>query len=615
MPYRACAAHLTLLALFLTLPPGVTIAQTPADPPLPSPQVTPEASPPAEPPAPSTAPESQETAKLANEDLYEKSLGAAQQALEYYGAYDDTAARERVLDIAYRLAAETHYDDYPFTFYLVDMPVPNAFALPGGQIFVTRGMLDLDLDDDMLASLLGHEIAHVTKNHGLRMQKRATLLNLLGQALIVGVLLGSESDRRDRERSNTPFYDPRREQEGGNKVQGAAAASLVLSQLLLLNYSREFEDEADDEGQRIAAAAGFDPDGARRLWKTMTDRIPLNKSYGYWRTHPFADSRMRAAETRAELLKIQPTEPEAALTLRRETQDRLLAFLDLPRKKPLSEEDIAWVEGTALEVWPRGKNADRIRLAQLHGLRDEELAKPEMARDYGTVIAAYQEQLRTVGELTPESPFLARAREDLGDLEAERRQLYPKAQEVLAGEVYETAFLETFLSNFPESEAMPQVALDLGTAYSRLRKPAEAVEQFLKVWHQAPDSDEGKRAQAGLRNLAPILTNLAALQQLADQPEDPELAGLAARRLEEIAGKYDKIADGAEYLRRYPEGTHAAAVTERLNTLAENLYTEMVVYQGVGDNIKALEAINQILAHAPLSPAAERLRERAVLEG
>ena len=605
MMYRIRAtllALLTLLAVLQTLPCPPAAAQT-------SPKAGTTATDPQEPATKKSG------ARLANDDLYEKSLGAAQQALEYYGAYEDPETRQRILDIGYRLVAETHYDDYPFTFYLIDMPVPNAFALPGGQVFVTRGMLDLGLDDAMLASLLGHEVAHVTRNHGIRMQKRATLLNLLSQALVVGVLLGAEKDRRERDYDPYAIYDPRRERDGGNQVQGVAAASLVLSQLLLLNYSREFEDEADDEGQRLAAAAGFDPDGARRLWKTMMERIPLNKSYGYWRTHPFEDSRMRAAETRAGLLKIQPAEPDKALEIRRDTQDRLLAFLDLPRKKPLSEEDIAWVESSALEVWPRGKSADRIRLKQLHTRRDAELARAEMARDYGEVIDAYQEQLRIVAELAPESPFLAKARDELGDLEAERRKLYPKAQEVLAGEVYETAFLETFLSNFPNAPEKPRVALELGTAYSRLRKPAEAVEQFLKVWQEAPDSPEGQQARTGLKNLAPILTNLSALQQLANQTEDGELARLASQRLGEIAGKYDDIANGSEYLRKHPEGPHAEAVTERLNTLADNLYTEMVVYQGVGDNVKALEAINRILAHAPLSPAAERLRERAVLEG
>src|SRR5262245_10637639 len=98
---------------------------------------------------------------ISNPELYGKTLKAAMEALEHYGTYDNPAALKRVSDIAYRLAAQSDFDQFPFTFYLVDMPEPNAFALPGGQIFVTRGMLDLGLTDDMLGCLLGHELAHV----------------------------------------------------------------------------------------------------------------------------------------------------------------------------------------------------------------------------------------------------------------------------------------------------------------------------------------------------------------------------------------------------------------------------------------------------------------------
>nr|NIR32698.1 hypothetical protein [Gammaproteobacteria bacterium]NIR85886.1 hypothetical protein [Gammaproteobacteria bacterium]NIU07124.1 hypothetical protein [Gammaproteobacteria bacterium]NIV53950.1 hypothetical protein [Gammaproteobacteria bacterium]NIV76419.1 hypothetical protein [Gammaproteobacteria bacterium] len=70
-----------------------------------------------------------------------------------------------------------------------------------------------------------------------------------------------------------------------------------------------------------------------------------------------------------------------------------------------------------------------------------------------------------------------------------------------------------------------------------------------------------------------------------------------------------------EYLERFPEGEQAGVVRERLESLADNLYGEVVLYQGVGDHVKALERIQLILTHAPLSKAAEQLREQAVFEG
>jgi predicted Zn-dependent protease len=144
----------------------------------------------------STAPLPAQT--IANPDLFVKSAKAAQQALDYYGRYDNPEELERMAAIGYRLAQESKFQDFPFTFYLIDMPEPNAFALPGGQIFITKGMLDMGLNDDMLAGLLGHEIGHVVLKHGTRIQRRATLLNVLSQALLVGVMISASQNDNSR---------------------------------------------------------------------------------------------------------------------------------------------------------------------------------------------------------------------------------------------------------------------------------------------------------------------------------------------------------------------------------------------------------------------------------
>lgn len=545
--------------------------------------------------------------QISDQDLYDKSLEAAFKALEYYGAFDDPEELERVTRIGYELAKEARFDDFPFTFYLVDMPVPNAFALPGGQIFIARGMLDLGLDDDMLAALLGHEIAHVVHRHGTRMQRRAALLSALSQALVVGVMVSQQGS--DRQRSPTdPYGIYGTRSEGASMVEGAFAASMVVSQLLLLSYSREFETEADDEGQRLAAAAGYDPDGARRLWQTMLERIPLTKAYGYWRTHPFEDSRLRSAEERAKYLKIQPS--SAAEAYRRATQKTLLGFAGQPGLDP---ETRRWLEATALAAWPEGELAEGVRQRQLDHLRGEVLDEEPLERDYGELIAAYEKQISAVRELTPDSPFLGVAEREAERLRGEVAALYPKAREVIAEGVFQTAFLETFLSNYPDSPEVPQVALALGDAYSRLRQPTAAVEHYLLAWQRAPEAEEGKKARAGLRNLAPYLDELSALEQLAARDEDPELQQVASQRLTQMASRYDEVANGADYLKRFPRSEHSEAVEKRLNALADKLLTEVIVYQGVGDHAKALDRIHQILTYAPLSPAAEQLRDRAEL--
>jgi Zn-dependent protease with chaperone function len=545
---------------------------------------------------------------IANPDLFAKSLKVAAEVVSLYGITDDEAALERVNRIGYELAQHAEPQKFPFTFAVVEMPVPNAFALPGGQIFVTRGLLDLDLDDDMLAAVIGHEIGHVTLEHYLRMQRKATLMNVLGNLLLVGVVIGESNSNNRRDGYEAP-YDPRVGRDGGGDlVQGAAAASLIISELLLRSYSRDHEDESDKEGQRLSAAAGYDPDGARRVWERMNSRAPQAKEYGYWQTHPFPDERSRAAEARKGTWKVDSKKPVDDYRLR--TQATLTTYLQ--RNKP-TEPEVAFLKQASLAAWPQGKVSDGLRLEELHKLRDVELAKPLLSRDYGAVVRTYREELAEVRALDPKSDLVAALDGEIADLDAKRKELYPKAVAVLDGGIYETSFLVSFLSNFPDAGQTPEVALALGDAYSRLGNSTEAVTQYLAAWEAAPESAEGQRARTGLRNLAPDLKELSALAQMAGQDKDPELKRIAAERLAAMAKTYDKLANGAEYLRRYPEGEHVTPVLDRLNVLADNLYGEVVLYQSVGDAVKAMDRINQILTHAPLSPAAEKLRDRAVL--
>lgn len=545
---------------------------------------------------------------ISNPDLFLKSLQAARQVIEQYGSYDDGAELARVNRIGYELAQQTGFTRFPFTFGLVDMPVPNAFALPGGQIFITRGMLDVGLDDDMLAAVLGHEIGHVTLEHFKRMQRKANLLTILGNLLVAGVVI--HESNRDHNTAYEAPYDPRVGRDpGGDRIQGAAAASVILGELLLRSYSRDHEDEADQEGQRLAALAGYDPDGARRLWEKMNSRAPQLKEYGYWQTHPFADERMRAAEARKETWKIGSRSSADDFRLR--TQAALMTWMEQTRPAP---EESSFIKSFSLAAWPAGAVAASLRLEKLHTRRDEELAKPLLSRDYGAVIRTYQEELAAVKSLEPQSDLVANLGTEIKDLELKRKELYAEAVKVLDRGVYETSFLVAFLSNFPDSPRVPEVALALGDAYSRLSNPTEAVTRYLEAWEAAPESPEGKRARNGLRLLASTLDQLAALQQLASQERDSELKKMAGERLATAAKSYSDLANGAEYLRRFPEGEYVVTVLNRLNVLADNLHAEVVLYQSMGDSVKAMDRINKILTHAPLSPAAQRLRDHAEVD-
>jgi Zn-dependent protease with chaperone function len=633
---------------------------------------------------------------IGDEKMFTQSVQAAIETVQEFGVYDNPAELERVTRIGYELAQHADFTKYPITFALIDEAVPNSEALPGGQIFVTRGMLDLGLNDDMMACLLGHEITHVIKEHYLHISRRAMLMSILSNVLVAGLLI-SQAKNPPKYGVEGP-YDPRYGYDpgGGNRVQGAAAASLIASELMLRSYSRDNEDEADVVGQRLAAAAGYDPDGARQLWVKVESEAQQIREYGYLQTHPFHLERMRAAEARKGSFSIQPPQSAAAFRLR--TQEVLVAFAarqrvkeamtppkrQNPQPRPgeeppkISTSVSEYLYRSALVTWPRGATADSIRLASLHKFRDSKIAScpdftklgagghdqppageapgghgggpggghrrpggspqgggtqepnfrvaripgaemsscaPEL-HDYGAVVRAYRKELTEMAALDPTGPpppLATTLNREIADLEAQRRALYPRAAAVWNGSVYETAFLVSFLSNFPEAPEAPQVALALGDAYSRTGNEAEAVTHYMTAWKAAPESASGKRALTGLRNLTGNLKNLAALQELANQDQDLEMKKLAGERLASVAKTYDDVANGAEYLRRFPAGGYVIPVLDRLNVLADNLYGEVVLYQGFGDVTKAAERINKILTNAPLSPAAAKLRDRAVL--
>jgi predicted Zn-dependent protease len=544
---------------------------------------------------------------IVNPDLFAKSAKAAHEALEVYGPLDDAAELERVNRIGYAIARHSGFDKYPFSFFIIDMAVPNAFALPAGHVFITRGMLELGLDDDMLAGLLGHEIAHVTQEHFLRMRKRATLLNVLSQVLTVGAIVGASQDQGDTYVDGWGVV--RRENDTAGLVQGVAATGMLVTELLLRSYSRANEDESDEEGQRFAAAAGFDPEGTQRLMAKMEERLPQDESFGYWQTHPFFAERVRAARARQSTLKVQ--EPRPVDDYRMRSQHSLLDFAVAAG----DEQIVEIVESAALAAWPAGAAAEGIRSKRLHSARQATEAAKPLGRDYGSLLALYQKELELVFGLTPESPFLATLQKEMADLSRRRDSVYPAAVDVLEGGVYETPFLETFVSNYPDSELRPRAALALGESYARLTKETEAVENLLLAWQSEADPAVAESAGRGLRVLAPRLDRLAALQFLAEQEKDAQLAHLADERLTEQATRFESLENGAEFLDRYGAHHLATTVRKRQDDLADELYKEVVVYQRMGDHAKAVHGIHQILNLAPLSPAAKALGDTVLDTG
>ena len=103
------------------------------------------------------------------------------------GVYDDAALQEYITAVGSSLAAASHRPDLPWQFAVIDSPVVNAFAVPGGYIYLTRGLLAYLNDESELAGVLGHEIGHVTARHSVQAYSRAAGAQmglLLGQIFV-----------------------------------------------------------------------------------------------------------------------------------------------------------------------------------------------------------------------------------------------------------------------------------------------------------------------------------------------------------------------------------------------------------------------------------------------
>ncbi len=188
------------------------------------------------------------------------------------GEYPDPRLQEYVQQIGARLGKLSHRPDLPYNFRVVNDSAPNAFALPGGFIGISRGLLVHMENEAQLASVLGHEIGHVTARHSVQALQRGALLNL-ALAVVGGAT--------------------------GDSVYGTAArqTSQLAAQLMENSYSREQELESDRLGIDYMVAARYDPQGSVQVMdffhRVLEGGSGGGRLSGMFRTHPFSAERMR----------------------------------------------------------------------------------------------------------------------------------------------------------------------------------------------------------------------------------------------------------------------------------------------------------------------------------
>lgn len=195
---------------------------------------------------------------------------------------DDPEIEGYLEQLGYRLVSVSSRNQRDFNFFIIQDPSINAFALPGGNIGVHTGLLLTAQNESELASVLGHEIAHVTQDHIARMvatQSRSywPTLAALGLALLAS-------------RANS------------NVASAAIASTQALAIQNQLNYTRDYEREADRIGYDTLSKAGFDPRAMPSFFTKLqrTNRLHDTSAPAYLRTHPLTSERIADMEVRVE---------------------------------------------------------------------------------------------------------------------------------------------------------------------------------------------------------------------------------------------------------------------------------------------------------------------------
>ncbi len=196
---------------------------------------------------------------------------------------EDPESVEYIQSLGYRIAAQTQ-SPMNFTFFIVDSPVINAFAAPGGYIGIHSGLILETQTESELASVLAHETAHVTQRHLPRAFEQASKLSLpTAAALIAAIILAQ----------NNPEV-----------AHAAITTSIASAQQSMINFTRANEKEADNVGMQYLAAAGFNPMGMPVFFSRLhkAHRYYTNKLPEYLNTHPITLSRIAESKSRAEQL-------------------------------------------------------------------------------------------------------------------------------------------------------------------------------------------------------------------------------------------------------------------------------------------------------------------------
>ena len=221
---------------------------------------------------------------------------------------DDPEVEDYVQSLGYRLVSQSDSQNFGFTFFIVQDGAINAFAAPGGYIGINSGLITASDSESEVASVVAHEIAHVTQRHiaqAVAAADRSSVQTIAG--IVAAIIIGTQSP------------------EAGQATAAAVVGSQMQQQL---NFSRASEHEADRVGMQLLQNAGFDP----RAMPAFFEKLQSASRYyqrppEYLSTHPVTTSRIADAMGRAEKFSYRQVEDSLSYRLVR-AKLRVLTELD-----------------------------------------------------------------------------------------------------------------------------------------------------------------------------------------------------------------------------------------------------------------------------------------------
>jgi beta-barrel assembly-enhancing protease len=218
--------------------------------------------------------EKQHVAGITPEQEVALGLQAAPEMAQQFGGLDpDNQLQAHVAGTGQRLVAQSAAGQTPyrFEFHVLDDPETiNAFALPGGQVFITEGLLRRLKTEGQLAGVLGHEIGHVVARHGAEhIAKQQLTQGLTGAAVLA-------------------TYDP-----NDPSSRGSAAVAAMIGQLVTMRFGRQDELESDQLGVRFSGESGYDPRSMIDLMKILDQSSQGNRPPEFFSTHPNPENRIQ----------------------------------------------------------------------------------------------------------------------------------------------------------------------------------------------------------------------------------------------------------------------------------------------------------------------------------